>query len=153
MQIAGGRTRRPARASPRPRLSYAPVRVASSPCSAAALPAPGAHQLAAAALVFAVVGALPRVVRVAVRGAPAPEVAAPALAAPAVAPVGAGSTPPEGTERLHTLACRAALHAWRGPRGPTGAPRGGKFRHHAHHAYRAGGVPALFYCYTREIAM
>src|SRR5437899_2715036 len=124
-----------------------------SACSPAALPSPGAHQLAAAALVLAVVcaqpgavppviGALPRVVRVAVRRAPVPEVAAAAVTAPAVAPVGAGSTAPEGAERLHTLAGRAALHARRGPRGPAAAPRRGSLRHHA--PSRAGGVPEHF---------
>src|SRR5438093_7682717 len=110
---------------------------ASSARRAAALPAPGAHQPAAAALVLAVVGAQPgavpavvgalaRVVRVAVRRAPAPEVAPPALAAPAVEPVGAGSTAPEGTARLQALAGGAALHAPGGPRGPAGASCGGR---------------------------
>src|SRR5438093_7549243 len=128
---------------------------ASSARRAAALPAPGAHQPAAAALVLAVVGAQPgavpavvgalaRVVRVAVRRAPAPEVAAPALAAPAVEPVGAGSTAPEGAERLQALAGGAALHAPRGPRGPAGASRGGRLHRFYYYARRAGPVPEAF---------
>src|SRR5437667_9429660 len=142
----GPRTRR--RISPRPQP-------ASSPRAAAALPAPGAHQAAAAALVLAVVGAqpgavlavvgaLPRVVGVAVRRTPVPEVAAPALAAPAVEPVGAGSTAPEGADRLQALAGGAALHAPGGPRGPARASCGGRLHRFYYYARRAGAVPEAF---------
>src|SRR2546428_3827286 len=123
-----------ARSPPGPRVS--------SSRRAVALPPPGAHQLAAAALVLAVVGAQPgavapvigalaRVVLVAMRRAPVPEVAAAALAAPAVAPVGARSAAPEGPERLQAPAGRAALRARRRPRGPADSSRRGRF-HHQH---------------------
>ena len=113
---------------------------AASACGAATLPASVPHELAAAALVLAVVGAQPlaispvvralaRVVHVTVGGAPAPEVAAAAGAAPAVTPVGAGRAAPEGAQRLQALARRAALGAPRRPRGSTGPSFGGRLRH------------------------
>src|SRR5262245_3661601 len=89
----------------------------------AAAPASGPHQLAAAALVLAVVlteppavapvvRALASIVGSAVGGAPAPEVLGTSFAAPAIAPVRAGGTPPEGGERLHLVAGRAPFCSW-----------------------------------------
>src|SRR5439155_19310142 len=142
MQIRsdGGEARRgsgPPAGSP-PRSGYTPI-TGPFTRSAALLPPPRAHQPAAAALVLAVVcaqagavppvaRALPRVVRVAVRRAPLPEVAPAALAAPAVPAVGTGGAAPEGAERLHAPARRAALRARR--RSPPGPSRRRGLRHH-----------------------
>src|SRR5437879_2559602 len=102
--------------------------------------------------VLAVVGALPRVVRVAVRRTPVPEVAAPALAAPAVETVGAGSTAPEGAARLQALAGGAALHAPGGPRGPAGASRGGRLHRFLLCPPSRCRARGILYCCLREIA-